>query len=267
MKCKLDYARSYSFIHAYSREPHVSFLNLQRDEAHSQLVAFIQMWGPLRRPSYSPTGTPWMDIRWYWDFQRELKATAHLLRAFCTRRAEEEALDKFLAVKRQQHPPSQTTIEEFSLAVSVPDDPCLPGLLRSPTDAILLDWNSRTNRDLRRQAVAGLIQRQFAMGARMVPNWRSGEIELIWGLDDLEDALMWMVFQDAITEHIPQVCPECQRVFRPTTRHKNKFCSYECAHRAAARNWYRKNLRKRKMRSGKEKCGDGAISERQHMVV
>jgi hypothetical protein len=250
VKCELDYQRAYRFMDAYSDEPHIKFLDLKSQD---KLAAFVQKWGPLRIPDTSPKTTSWMQTDWYWNFQRELKATANLLRAFCARDGEKEALAEFLGVKKQHPGP---TTEELLLAMSVPNDRCLQDAAKSDDpDKLLIEWNGKADTRSRHQAIAGLVEKTFSMTARMSGDWQSRppRIEVVWELNDLEAALTWMVFQDAVTERFPQVCPECQSVFRSTTRHERKFCSYECAHRAAARGYWRRNLRAKKDRLARER--------------
>ena len=66
-------------------------------------------------------------------------------------------------------------------------------------------------------------------------------------LYSLWNALIWMVWFDEWNRWPPRACPECQKIFRPSTAHKKKYCDYACAHRAANRKYRRQDLRRRKL--------------------
>jgi len=248
LKCELDSERKYSLMKVYSRKPHVAFINVKSER---ELITFVQTWGPLSIPAGSPQQTSWMQTQWYWNFQRDLRVTAGLLRAFCQREGEEKALAEYLAVKKEQNRSTETpSTEEIYLATFSQQ---LAGL--SDSVALVPEWNAKTDVSSRHRAIADLIEKAFTSTARMHADWkeRTPRIEALWELNNLEDALTWMVFQDAIHDRLPQICPECQEVFRPSYRHKMKFCSFECAHRVAARNWRRRDSKRKRSLTRKER--------------
>jgi hypothetical protein len=73
---------------------------------------------------------------------------------------------------------------------------------------------------------------------------RRPHVIAIWKLRNLEDALQWMVWRDEWAEQPLQYCVECNDPFRPDTKHRRKYCSFECAHKVAARNWARQKRKK-----------------------
>jgi hypothetical protein len=73
-------------------------------------------------------------------------------------------------------------------------------------------------------------------------------IEARWTLGSLEQALSWMVWYDVLNQHSLLFCrnEKCCKPFRAESAHRRKYCSEECAHRVAARNWRRKDLEEKK---------------------
>jgi hypothetical protein len=75
-------------------------------------------------------------------------------------------------------------------------------------------------------------------------------VELHWRLLSLEDAMMWMVWQDTSQRYPVQFCEECRKVFRPRSAHRRKYCDSEtCGHRVAAREYKRRRRAKRQERA------------------
>jgi hypothetical protein len=258
LQCDLDRKRAYGLMEAYKREPHIAFMNVKSE---SELASFVKTWGPLCIPDTSPKGTSWLLLNDYWTCQRYLKATAHLLRAFHDRRGEKEALAEFLTARGRQYPGETAPIAPLEALMWLQNDSLFCTLVETHTGDelqvgnILFEWNERTDSRCRHRLIAFLIEHTFQGSARIVADWgaRRPRLEVLWDLNNLETALAWMVYQDTLTGHIPQPCPECLEAFRPSFRHSKKFCSYDCAHRAAARKWRRKDLRKKKLSARKEK--------------
>jgi hypothetical protein len=230
-------------------------------KSESELARFVKTWGPLSIPDTSPKGTSGLLLSHYWNFQRYLKATACLLRAFCDRSGEKEAVAEFLTAQSQEYPSEVPPPAQLVALMHLQNDSLPFKLVETHAGAELkwennlLEWNERTDSSCRRRLIAVLIEHTFQGSARMVADWhaRPPRLEVLWDLNDLETALTWMVYQDVITEHIPQLCPECLKAFRPPFRHNRKFCSYDCAHRATAREWRRKDLRQKRLSARKEK--------------
>ncbi len=57
--CELDSSSSYNLVQAYSREPHVGFLNAKSDD---DLLDFVGTWGPLTIPDGSSVGKSVLSI-------------------------------------------------------------------------------------------------------------------------------------------------------------------------------------------------------------
>ena len=67
-----------------------------------------------------------------------------------------------------------------------------------------------------------------------------GVVEAQFKLENLQGALEWMIWFDEF-RHLPlQFCSECNTPFQAEYRHTRKYCSPECGHRVAAREWARK---------------------------
>jgi hypothetical protein len=247
--CELDSTHAYELMQAYSRAPHVRFLNAKSDD---DLLDFVVTWGPLAIPESAPVGKSRLSIRDYRLFQTELRATNGLLLALQEGKGEGQALTQFLtlAEERQQalslgaaHMPSTTIL---NLQMILQDDPLVQPLARRYVDkntestrilASRLGWIASASVVALRQAIAHLINKECQLTARLYSNVHSGTVSVQWELHTLEDALVWMVYQSALDTRLPQTCPECRKVFQSETRHAKKFCSPKCAHCCAARRW------------------------------
>ena len=64
---------------------------------------------------------------------------------------------------------------------------------------------------------------------------------------------------DVFQERPLVFCKECSQAFRPVTAHVRKFCSEECGHRVAARNWRRKDLEMKRRLKRKERANSRVI--------
>jgi hypothetical protein len=87
----------------------------------------------------------------------------------------------------------------------------------------------------------------------LVCTWRDDRAEIGWGygITSLEDAIEWMLWHDLAGRRPLTFCHECRGAFIPESAHQRKYCSPECGHRVAARNWWRqakKQVAKRRKR-------------------
>jgi hypothetical protein len=171
-----------------------------------------------------------------------LKGIVGLLNAFKNRDYERESLRAFL----------QSEIARLqSLGLPAGTAPLFRGLKLLPnTEGDVLSWlDSRSLPDLR-SAIAFVLQ-IVPLGAtgflQCTHRSRKPIVRARWSIPSLEEALGWMVWYDEFTRNPLVCCHACRKIFRPETAHTRKYCSYECAHRVAAREWQRKQ---RKLKKG-----------------
>jgi len=245
VRCELEPERSYDLVRAYQYDPHVQLINCATDE---QLVSFVRAWGPLGSSvdelNRGSCSTP---LSRYWIFQNWLKGFFNLLTAFKDSAGEREALQEFM----------EAEIGDWrSSAIASPQSEPLPILGLKTQFGIeddLSTWLRDSPLGIVRSAIQFMIE-VMPVGAHphLMCVRRSGKpaLEARWSVDSLEVALKWMVWYDEFEQHPVICCQACRRVFRPDTAHARKYCSYECAHRVAAREWQRKQSKSRRSSNG-----------------
>lgn len=227
-----DWERRYMLANAYRLAPHVRFLNLKTDRDFRD---FVTTYGPL-------TNDPRHTLASYQRFQAWLRATLMLIKALERSRKGlgplRDALAEFFRVTPEGQPSEglvpgynwESLLAEFS----VPYDPA--------------EWVPRSDLSLVR-AVARVCLKDglWANGGLDVALRRGGvEVTAGWSIFNLRDALIWMCWHDLYRRRPLVICDECRTVLQTNTAHKRKYCSTECAHRVAAREWRRRDLRKKK---------------------
>lgn len=217
--CALDWERQYDLVRVYRYRPHIAFLNLKTDD---DLVRFVLWWGPLWL--YGPSGEPEGGKQRYWAFHRKLKALVNLIQAF----------------KSRDTVARRATIQEYADAQN--DDPRkLREFVYSSKAGDDRRWILRASpRELR--AVAEFcIATCFTVTSCLVCTWRDDRAEIGWAyaITSLEKAIEWMLWHDLAGRRPLTFCHECRSAFIPDSAHQRKYCSPECGHRVAARNWWR----------------------------
>lgn len=254
LHCSLDFGPAFVLVEAYRRDLHIQFANANTDEG---LIAFVRAWGPLsmsqRDKDAAAVSLPLGKVR---AFQRWLRAVIGSLAAFKKAKGEREALLELLEAEYGQ--------EQYSPA-PLPE-PVSWSLLRAwlkvqgiEFTGTVADWLSSADIGSVRSATEMILSHVAAwpVAGEFVFRRRGnrGEVEARWAIDDLKDALRWMVWYDEFTKHPIICCQECRRVFRGETAHVRKYCSYECAHRATGREWQRR--KRTALRSSKRNQGTG----------
>lgn len=233
LHCDVDWQHLYHLEDAYSAQPHVAFLKIRTDE---DLRAFTQKWGPLVLPS-SPGSEVTLPVRQSWSRQRRLAAFIGLVRSVRDGENEREALEEFLTAESE----TWGITKGISLVILSRFFPALTDGRGAMPD-VIREAELKTIR----AAVAAEIREAPLPGS---PGFdvrlrRPGEVVARWKIDTLQDALRWMVWRDEWAGRPLTYCTECNTPFCPKTKHRRKYCSFECAHKVAARNWARQKRKK-----------------------
>ena len=260
LQCTLALDRSYELAAAYTYAPHTAFMNLKSDK---ELAQFVHAWGPLRLPDAERARAfSTMRLDWCWAFQRRFTAFGRLLESFGRAEEERTRLREYLAMSEEESkvrelgPASQTVL----VATWLETDSLAHQLAAKAhgTDILIQvigPWLEKANTESVRGVAAYLIEHvSYAPPAYIKAEWkgRRSRITATLGLENLEDALEWMIWNSYWLKDPLMFCRECHKAFRPETSHRRKFDTPECAHRATARNWRRKDLRRRRIsRKGK----------------
>jgi hypothetical protein len=239
IQCSLDLNRAYDLVQAYQHDIHLRFLECESD---SQLVSFVRTWGPLtisvdewpRKESSAPLAA-------YRAYQRRLKAVVKLLTSFKSSSEERESLLEFIRAESEDwliSPVTPTGSDPLLLVV-------LTGAFK--IDGRIEGWIENATLTEVRSATTFILNSEVfgTGGACFNCERRRGrpEITARWSVNTLEDALKWMIWYDEFTSHPLVCCGACRKVFRADTAHVRRYCSYECGHRVAARDWQRRRRR------------------------
>jgi hypothetical protein len=231
LRCRWTAQRTYNLVESYSRSPHLQFLKCETDQ---QLANWVRVWGPI-----DLTAADWgrdggfasSPISSYRILQRWLKASANLINAFRSSRSEAYWLQEFLSAEFVVNPSGNMSLMEFAFKK-------LFGI-NEDTANWLQGAGSRSISD----ATAFVLSvTPFVTGAGLRCTTKDGKphIEAGWKLGTLDEALRWMVWYDEFRQRPLIFCEECSEPFRVTSAHLRKYCSAECGHRVAARNWQRR---------------------------
>ena len=238
--CVLDHDRVYSFADAYRYAPHVKFLNLKTD---LDLARFVRTYGPLYPPGSDELRVRQEETKLWWSFQRRLKARVNLLEAFRRSKTDPDRLRGALL----EH--LRVNLDEWKDHPGLSHWGFICGQLSVTQEPE--EWVSQAGLPLIRDAASYCIRRSFSFRVALQATWKDRRPELLAAPEALIllEALEWMVCEDEVRRHPLLFCQECGTAFRPPTRHARKFCSYDCAHRVAARKWRRRDLRQKRKRS------------------
>ena len=256
--CELAMVRAYDLVESYRRDPHLAFLRLKTER---ELVSFIQTWGPLYRFSQEEVAGTVIPAKTYWTFQRWLKALVNLLGACKRCHGEREALWEFLEADSEKsdtvavHIPGKGHLQQPILK----DRNEVLRILRGTGNPTVLQvkllhffslrhdlakWLDQANlSDVRMAVSLTLEETPRVKGASLLVRWSARRSQIVprWEVDDLMEALEWMVWHDEWSQHPLLFCQACREAYRPKTAHRTKYCTPECAHRVAARNWRRRD--------------------------
>jgi hypothetical protein len=260
--CELSLDRQYGLVDAYNKAPHVQFLNCN---SLDDLRVFTQAWGPLyliQQPE-GQEGRHGTAIRRVDQFQaqrRWLSAVKGMVDA-CKGTADLRAsLSEYLSAEvdvDRTDPSYQSDKAPFihftlQLMFGFQGDP--------------IAWAESADIPSLKRALAFLVETNVTapLGSLMVEQRGRGlQVKPSFSVQTLWDALRWMLWFDEWNFSPLLSCPECQRIFRPSTAHKTrKYCTYKCAHRATNREWRRKELRKQKSNIGHKTKGGTNVTDK-----
>jgi hypothetical protein len=246
--CDLDWTRTYELEKAYSKDPHLQFLNCANDE---DLLRFTQAWGPLYLRSTGGLDDEWQTGRARRSLAecrsalRRFQGVKGILEAAKGNGNERTALAEFLAADEeafQLQTPGEQPMHQFSLKLS------------HRIEGSIFSWMQTASIVQIRQALKHCVEVEVTMpwtgGVRVVPYRGRTKVVPSYRLFTLRDALAWMMWLDEWNTKPPTVCPACHKVFRPPSLHKMKYCGYPCAHRIATQK-YRQRKRRQKRSSPK----------------
>lgn len=244
--CELALDRQYDLVDAYTRFPHIQFLNCQTLD---DLQSFTRAWGPLYLtsiPDERALGKAARRIDECKAHRRWLQALKGMIEACRGREDARRALAEFLA--------AEVDIDRTSNIYRPGQDPIFHDLLRLQLnyegDSVV--WANSAEIDSVRKALIFCVESYVSapIGCVRVEERRKGfEIKASFSLPSLWDAMKWMIWLDEWNGWPPPACLECHKIFPQLTAHERKYCSRDCAHRATNRKWRRRDLRQRKAKA------------------
>jgi hypothetical protein len=255
---KLARGRAYDLVAAYGDEPHVKLANCKDD---ADFREFVLRFGPLHLTEANVTnGFGVVPLRDYQAGSRFLRAIMRIMDACKKPQDPRAALAEFFAALTNNVPPGPLQ-EDLKLDIALSVITPLCGSIKTGDP---VEWAQGATASDIRKALASCVEDWFRFpnhwGFRVQPRGKVFEIRPSFALHSLWDGLRWMLFFDEWNHRPPVLCQECPTIFRPQTAHKKKFCSPECAHRAANRDWRRKDLRKQKV--NRKQKGDNDVTHK-----
>jgi hypothetical protein len=246
IRCELTLDRQYDLVDAYPRGPHIQFLNC---ETVDDLKSFFRAWGPLylvHTPGDEEIrlGKVVRQLDECQAHRKWLRAVKRMIDACKGFEDARSSLVEFLASEVDIHrtdPTHQPDTAPFFHEI-------LRGRFHYEGDSVA--WAVSTDITSVKRALIFSIESNVSApsgyGLKVDEGRKGIEIKPHFSLGSLWDALRWMLWFDEWNHWPPLPCLECHKIFRPSTAHKMKYCTHECAHRATNREWRRKDLRKRK---------------------
>lgn len=234
LQWELSDTKRYGILEAYSRgRPHREFMAAGSDD---RLKLFVRKWGPLRHPPQERTGRD--SVQWYRDVRDDLTATVGLIGAIGDRSKLRPALLNVIRLREFSLNSLNTLLQmtrRWNAVCSDPEKWCE----NAPVDEI--------------EALCEQFVNEFplAWGPRfvVVKRNRRNVVRSSLFINNLLEALPWMVWQDIFREEPFSFCQDCGNFILREGGREWKFCDSVCAKRNADRkSWRRrhgKNLRYR----------------------
>ncbi len=256
---RLAEGRAYDLVGAYAKEPHIKFMNCDKDVDFER---FVSAWGPLLLfPETLERGWAVVQLRDYRARRDLLRAVTRIMSACKGLQDKRESLVEFFtAIVNMVAPGLTREVMKEAVSLDLISEPLFS--LQQKGDP--LKWVESASAADIRKVLASCVEDWFRSpsrwGFRVQPQGKVFEIRPSFELNSLWDAMRWMLFFDEWNHRPPVLCAECPTIFRPTTAHERKFCSPECAHRAANRDWRRKDLHKERV--NRKRKGDSNVTHK-----
>jgi hypothetical protein len=219
----------YSFFEAYQMIPHRQLIKASDDIS---LRAFVKAWGPLRLILNDWTGSDPIDL--YRTERNKLLVIARLLASVERPEMQRPALFGFARVSKADLG-FEMNLSALQAQFPIPLD------TESGFEDGIQSWLDALTQQQIEFAATWLVSNivPWIGFPRFTVERSKGNNTLgaTPGINDLVNALHWMLWQDVAQGHPIQFCVECRGLIDFKTQHAKKFCSPECAHRKTAREW------------------------------
>jgi hypothetical protein len=237
----------YSYRDDYEKAPHCQLIRAGDDEA---LRAFVKAWGPLRRSLKDWSGTDAIDT--YRKVRDRLDTTARLIACVAeTPEHQRDALRRFVILAQYDEVAEMLwdnvplQLSTYRNAVRAVEKDALAGVS---------DWSAR---DVEQavQWLVSVLEPPVTTERFQVITRKPKSVRVAPGINNLVDALDWMLWQDVREGHPVQFCQECRELIwrlKPT-KHARKYCTEACAHKSAGREFQRRKRKKEREKNGPEK--------------
>jgi hypothetical protein len=239
MTWELRDSGEYDALAAYKAQPHREFMDADSDEG---LRIFVKHWGPLRALK---SGTD--SVSWYREKRDFLVAVVRFLKSI-ERDLEDWrlALIELLDASGDSH----DAINRFFMLDRqlglTPGDPS------TGVNKELKDWCKSTSSGEIERLCVRLVE-AFPITAvpsfRVQKRGRKNHVRASLFINNLHEAIWWMVWEDLFRAEPIRFCKECSRLIHSDNKHERKYCGRRCAKRRADRDSARRrraSLKKRK---------------------
>lgn len=201
--------RRYSLFEAYGAAAHRDFMSADGDGA---LRAFVRTWGPLRDAEAGRD-----SLAWYRRAREKMVATVSLM----------------VALERGET--LRTLLERLAVCSEESDPLAVHLTLRYDRINRLEDaraWcRTASSTDVERLCVSFLNDFPFTCVPRFVVEGRHSKHQIRASLfiNNLHEALWWMVWQDTFSQQPFSFCENCGKFIRRDGKRLRKFCDPRCA--------------------------------------
>lgn len=228
----------YDFVSFYAKQPHRELIEAVDDAA---LRVFMKRWGPLRRLT---SGSD--SVKWYRKQRHLLTATARILASIDRRPEQRAALLSLLQASDDRHDPFNSFLRTFGSQIGVPIDP------EVTTTEDLKEWcEGASAAEIENICVRFVAEFPLTSMPRfVVKRTRRGyNLRAALFINNLIEALWWMLWQDVFQGAPIQFCQECSGLIVQESKHQRKFCEGACAKKSADRTYAkRKRAKLKKMK-------------------
>lgn len=217
----------YDFLDAYRMTPHRQLVRATDDDS---LRVFVKAWGPLRTVLGEWSGSDPIDA--YRKARDRVTVASRILASVEEPDLQRAALQG-LVTSLSADKLFPALLEGLRKGYRVPSD------VGDCVDGNHLQWVESLTKNQRREVIAEIVP-IFAVSAisprYRVERSRAGNVlKASLAIQNLMEAMTWMIWQDVFQNHPMQFCVECRKLIEFKTHHAKKFCSFNCAHRRTAR--------------------------------